>query len=325
MLAVTFDDGHTGHYHKDWLYSWGSSDDDTSDEQLSDKRFQNPALRDLPYYQLWDAKLQTDLPQFDGTKVLRDEDYRFEWLRSIHTVGFAVASDCQPKSSTIEEFAQLMGPIRPTNFGRLFDVKTKPAADSNAYTAMALPAHTDLGTREYAPGLQLLFCVENSTTGAESILVDGFALARYLEQHHPQEHKVLKTVPIGGMTKSTETDYRFSSPPLVYDEHGQLTEVRVNPWLRSPLIGGDLATINSVYKSLRLLFKLAASPQFEVRFTLEPGMLLTFDNRRLLHGRTSFENSSGHRWLRGCYLERDDLYSALRISLRRLRERQKLQ
>ncbi|TDR49554.1 hypothetical protein DFP85_1371, partial [Halomonas ventosae] len=48
-----------------------------------------------------------------------------------------------------EAIARRIGPVRPTNFGFLFDVKAKPDPDSNAYTAIALPPHVDLPTREY--------------------------------------------------------------------------------------------------------------------------------------------------------------------------------
>ena len=38
-----------------------------------------------------------------------------------------------------------------------------------------------------------------------------------------------------------------------------------------------------------------------------------FDNRRMLHGRSAFDPSSGRRWPRGCYSEREELESRLRM------------
>ncbi len=53
---------------------------------------------------------------------------------------------------SLEAIARRIGPVRPTNFGELFNVRAKPDPDSNAYTAIALPPHVDLPTREYHPG-----------------------------------------------------------------------------------------------------------------------------------------------------------------------------
>jgi len=47
--------------------------------------------------------------------------------------------------------------------------------------------------------------------------------------------------------------------------------------------------------------------------------MLCFDNRRMLHGRTGFDPATGNRWLRGCYGEREDLQSRLRIAARKQR------
>jgi gamma-butyrobetaine dioxygenase len=41
--------------------------------------------------------------------------------------------------------------------------------------------------------------------------------------------------------------------------------------------------------------------------------MLTFDNRRVLHGRTAFDPNSGPRHLQGTYLDRDLVLSRLRV------------
>jgi len=42
---------------------------------------------------------------------------------------------------------------------------------------------------------------------------------------------------------------------------------------------------------------------------------VVFDNRRVLHGRTEFE-PNGHRHLRGCYVDRTEFQSRLRVLAR---------
>jgi gamma-butyrobetaine dioxygenase len=50
---------------------------------------------------------------------------------------------------------------------------------------------------------------------------------------------------------------------------------------------------------------------------LQPGELIAYDNNRVLHGRKSFDPSSGERHLQGCYMNMEDLDSALRLLERR--------
>ena len=41
------------------------------------------------------------------------------------------------------------------------------------------------------------------------------------------------------------------------------------------------------------------------------GDIFTFNNRRLLHGRTAFDPNSGHRHLQGYYIDRDEIIGRL--------------
>ena len=49
----------------------------------------------------------------------------------------------------VERIARRISLPRDSNFGVVFDVITKPEANSNAYTTIELPGHVDLPTREY--------------------------------------------------------------------------------------------------------------------------------------------------------------------------------
>ena len=75
----------------------------------------------------------------------------------------------------------LLGLLDLTNFGKLFNVKSKKSNDL-AYTSYALPAHTDNPYRKPIPGIQILHCIKNSSDGGHSTLTDGFAVAKYLKK-----------------------------------------------------------------------------------------------------------------------------------------------
>ena len=58
--------------------------------------------------------------------------------------------------------------------------------------------------------------------------------------------------------------------------------------------------------------KLAKEANLQEKIKLEMGDLLGFDNTRVVHGRNTI-GEGGKRWLRGCYMDGDDIDSALRM------------
>jgi gamma-butyrobetaine dioxygenase len=185
---------------------------------------------------------------------------------------------------------------------------------------MALPVHVDLATRERMPGLQFLHCLENSTDGGDSLLADGFWIAAQIAERAPGLYTALSTIPLVFANKASGSDFRFEAP-MFSCQDGRLDEVRWSPWLRGPVVASFEET-DQVYKGLRMAFRMAEQPAALVRVRLQPGEVLCMDNRRILHGRTGFDPSSGARWLRGCYVDREDLLSQIRIRARRARARQ---
>ena len=66
------------------------------------------------------------------------------------------------------------------------------------------------------------------------------------------------------------------------------------------------------YKARKKLYELCASKEFVIKFKLDSGVLMMFDNHRLLHGRTKYDPNSGYRHLQGCYIEHDSIEGKLR-------------
>ena len=65
------------------------------------------------------------------------------------------------------------------------------------------------------------------------------------------------------------------------------------------------------YEAYRFFYSLLHNKKYLVEFRLSKGDLLCFDNRRVLHGRTSFDTLSGNRHLQGYYIEREEIISKL--------------
>lgn len=241
-------------------------------------------------------------------------------LSSILSKGLVRLRNLPTQPDALDVIARRIGPVRPTNFGKLFNVKAKPNPDSNAYTSIALPPHVDLPTREYQPGMQMLHCLENTVKGGQAVMLDGFAVAKTLRERHPNVFATLTEVRWCFANTAKTTDYVWYSPMIRLDERGELFEVRIADFLRGPL-QTDFENMEPAYEALMVLQEMLRDPAFAIRFTYQPGDLVIFDNRRLLHARDAFEGTQGHRWLQGCYMERDEIRSRYRMLERALRQR----
>ncbi len=99
------------------------------------------------------------------------------------------------------------------------------------------------------------------------------------------------------------------------DEHGKPVIIRFNNWIRDTLrIAHD--EVEGFYRAYRRLWRLLRDPRYLLRFRLEPGQMLAFDNLRVLHGREAFDPNTGYRRLQGAYLDRDLVGSRLRVLAR---------
>ena len=299
-------DGHASRYHPGWLREHCYSEGSRRERLLA------PVL--------WDASTRARPDGFDWGAVVADEEVELAWLSSIRDTGCAVIHGAPLTDDAVGEIAGRIGVLRETNFGRLFDVRVDTDPVSNSNTGLELPPHTDLPTREYQPGLQLLHCLVNDVAGGLSLLVDGYRVAAELRDRSPRFYELLTTHPWDFANRSRTSDYRWRAPMIGVDSDGNWTGVRVGNWLRGPL-DAPFDLVEELYEAYRAFEGLSHQARFQIRFRLDPGDCLIFDNRRLLHGRTSLGPGAGRRHLRGCYMDRDELRSRLNMLERRRRAR----
>ena len=288
--------GHKSCYHSGWLRAHGKSSE----------------IFSLPSKKLWGRKEMEERPVFNGHLILKgDQEELFKWVLAIHEYGFGVLQNIPLEREMIKTIVNKIGPLRESNFGDIFDVELKSDLNSNAYTNMGLPLHTDLATREYVPGLQILHCMKNDTGGGETLLSDGFYVAEKLKESDPLFYKALTGETTWFVNKDRKESFRFKSPVIKLEKE-EFSEVRISPWLRGK-VEGSLEEVDIFYKAFRRYLRLAEIQDNFIQFPLLQGELICFDNRRVLHGRTKIDSGKGERWLRGCYAEREDLISRLRI------------
>ena len=293
-------------FHPGWLYAHDYS---------------NPGARERAEPPVvWDAATLAEPPTVEGAAILEDDDALEAWLKAVRAYGIARLRNVETADGMVARVAERIGPVRATNFGRIFDVRVQAGPGSNAYSGAALTPHTDLPTREYQPGLQLLHCLRSTIEGGRAIMVDGFRLAGAIARDDPNAYRSLTRIAWPNANRAVVTDYRWSSPVIRVDAAGRVIELRVVPFLRAPL-DAPFEEVAEAYRSLRIFFEYANDPAFQLRFAYAPGDLVCMDNRRVLHGREAYRPGAKERWLQGCYSEREELESRLRMLARRRRER----
>lgn len=304
-VEVTFaSDGHVGRFDPGWLRS------------MAEGRWRPE--HDIPAQTPWEAAAMPEPPTFDGPSVMTNDTALRDWLSATWAHGFARLRNLPTDTGTAQAVGERIGTVRNSNFGFLFSVETKPDPDSTAYTSAALDGHTDLATRETQPGLQILLCRENTATGGASTMADGFAVAEAIRQDDPDAFDALTTLKWVFTNRHRDTDYRHSGPIVELSASGQITEIRNTGFLRF-FPDMDEANVARAYCALRLFSAHCRSNRFLSRTLFSAGDLILFDNRRMMHGRDSFDPQSGIRRLEGCYLDRDEILSRLRVLARQER------
>ena len=74
-------------------------------------------------------------------------------LKDFHLFSFVIITHLSKKEVTVIDFTEKLGPIRSTNFGKHFDVISKPNSSNLAYTRLNLLVHKDNPYRKPIPGI----------------------------------------------------------------------------------------------------------------------------------------------------------------------------
>ena len=256
-------------------------------------------------------------PTFDGPATLGDPRMFLDWLTALRDYGVARLEGLADEDGLLMRIVERIGPVRESNFGRMYTLEIKDDPDSNAFTSEALFQHIDMPTRECPHGLQFLFCHANTTAGGEGIYADGYRIAEDLRAEEPEHFRALCDTRWTYNNRAKATSYKASGPVIELDRHGDVAGIRYNTWLRAPLVA-SLDEQDRAYRAYRAFAARAQDRHYQMIFAYRSGDLLAFDNRRALHGRNGYDAKGGTRFIEGIYADRDDLHSTIRALQRRL-------
>lgn len=261
----------------------------------------------------WDANLHERLPSASWRDISRSKTALARWLADVRTFGVALLSEIPSHAGAVCDVAEIFGYVRETNYGRWFDVRAEVDPENLAYTNLGLQAHTDNPYREPVPTLQLLACLENSVSGGESIVVDGFKVVQELKSLNPDGFQLLTQYQASFEFSGSDGVHLCSHAPMIsLAADGELKSIRFNNRSAAPFTKIPYDALEDYYRAYRQFAKLVEDPNLQVSFKLAPGELFVVDNERVMHARKAF-SGSGRRWLQGCYADKDGLLSTLAV------------
>ena len=225
-----------------------------------------------------------------------------------------------PQDGAVLNVASSFGYVRETNYGRLFDVRVEQTPANLAFTGLPIGPHTDNPYRDPAPTVQLLHCLVNAADGGESGLLDGYRAAATLRAEDPAAFDCLTTTPVTFRYADAGAELSATRPMIGLTATGRISEIRYNsrplqPPAPKPGRQDATAQLTEFYRAYRAFAMILLRPELTLRFSLEPGDCVVFDNIRLMHSRTGFA-SSGRRHLQGCYADIDGVESTIAVLAR---------
>jgi len=268
----------------------------------------DPAVLPREY---WYADHYPAMARFAFDAVSTDRAALKDWVHALLTQGVAILTDMPDSDQGLTDAANLIGFPRPTFFGAYFDVRLHIDPDNLAYTAKALELHTDVPAEDLPPGVQFLHCRRNSVDGGESLFVDGAAVAAELRRTHPEDFRLLCETTVPFYNEHDAYDMRARQRVIELDDHGDIAGVTMSQHM-ADVFDHDQRFLDAYYPAFCRFGRLLQDPRFVMRFRLNAGECIVFDNHRVVHARSAFVAESGERYLRGTYTDRGELRSRWR-------------
>jgi gamma-butyrobetaine dioxygenase len=265
--------------------------------------------------QSWDSNFINNAIHSNYETLIADDKALYEWMKQLDRDGLVFVENMPSTAEALTVFAHCIDYQRQTNFGLTFEVKSEANPINLAYTSLALPLHTDLPNQETPPGYQFLHCLANETDGGESLYVDGLRVLEDLRTEAPAHFELLATHAIPFRFHDADHDIYHHHPVINLDHLGNIVEIKYNAHI-AEIFDLPESVMHEYYVAYRDLMQRLQLPKYQIQIKLVEGMMAVFDNRRVLHGRQSYE-ATGKRHLRGCYVDRTEFKSRLRVLAKR--------
>ena len=300
-LSIKWSEGdHSSNYSYEWL-------------RKNCYTLKNSAPYKTPY-QLWDQSIQNSIEkiQIECDEIMSGDEGVTKYLEQLHYYGISLVQNAPTSRKSAEDVLKKISHFRETFFETPFEVINIPNPNNSAYTALGLRNHLDLPYFEIPPGYQFLHCLVNEADGGESVALDGFKVASFMQKEFPEYFKILTKTHVKFCNRDyTQNTTRIHYSPLItLTKDNDFNIIRFSIAYMSIM---DCAPdkMDLFYKAYRKFAELLHDKRFTINFKLKAGDIFSFNNLRVLHGRTEFDPNSGERHLQGYYIDRDEIIGRL--------------
>nr|XP_058944939.1 gamma-butyrobetaine dioxygenase-like isoform X1 [Pocillopora verrucosa] len=260
------------------------------------------------------------LPEVEYSTIMESREGLWKMLSQLSDHGVSLVKNVpHDDEENVLKVGRLIGPIQETIYGKMFDVVSTPNPINIAYSSVGLSYHIDLAYYESPPGLQLLHCLrfDSDIEGGESLFLDAFYVAEEFRKQFPKEFDDLVRIPGTFQKIHFERDYPvklvYKRPHIVLSPDKEIVAVTWAPPFEGPLSVPE-EDVEPYYRAYRLFSKLMEESPLQKSVRLHQGDLVCFNNRRILHGRNSFNLNGGVRHFKGAYVNIDEFRNAFQVT-----------
>ncbi len=301
-LTLRWDDGKGSVFPLSWLRAFDSS-----------LRITTRPTR-LP----WTGQSAGAFAHCDYTEWIANPARRQDWLYYVGRDGLAflrdVPSGDNAGKAALLRIATSISLASEVNDNHLLEIRSIPEPSNNGYITSPPLVGTEQPYRDPVPGFQLLHCLSADGPGAETIFVDGMAVAERLRAHDADAFNTLSQISVLYRFADGAVELATERTMLEVDTQGQFRAICYDDRSIAPLpFKGP--RLKKYYAAYRQLAELLHEPARAVTWRLQLGDLVLFDNSRILHG-----HSTGARHLQGYPIDADGLYNALAVLSRERRD-----
>lgn len=312
-VEVQWTDGHVSRYEASWLLPRAF--------QSAENYIRKPSYKLTPHP--WGSELMEDLPRASFPEMMSDDAALLKWSQQLEIFGFVMVSGAPAEPGQVRRLAERIAFIKKTHYGEDFTVIVKDDPSNVAYLSGPLQLHADLPYYQYKPGVQFIHCIKQyEGNGGDSQVTDGLHAANLLRENHPQKYRILTSTPVDWFDEGSDEVGEFLKilqlPMICTDSYGDVCRINFSQPQRDSFFDIPAEDVAAWYDAMKTFHRLLADPKNCLHFKMTPGTIMTFDNLRILHGRTAYLSGYSARHIEGCYVDWDEVRSRRHVLEKKL-------
>nr|XP_054762219.1 gamma-butyrobetaine dioxygenase-like [Lytechinus pictus] len=262
------------------------------------------------------------IPSYSYEDFINNDKTLYDWMDSLVKYGLVMIKYAPASDGICQKVCDRVGYERFTCYGSDFRVENLFDSSSLAFTTNELGLHVDLPYYDYRPGVQLLHCIRQcEVKGGDSQFVDAKRVVDRLKAEDPESFETLTQVKLDFRLIGKDfidTHLQQARPMIELTDDGEFKGLAYNDQVRSPYINIPVRQVKGVYKALKRFHTAMYRKDNFINYKLKEGEVVTFDNNRVMHGRSGYtvtfeDGKDKSRLLEGAFLDWDEIYSRIRL------------